>query len=139
MRAALSPNRFGHTNVAYFNLFADAFLNGQLDLRDTPWNTVDLIDYGGKIYAYWPPLPAILVAPLVAMFGIGVSDVLYTVVFGAISIALLARLLVALDQTGIAPLDAARRGIIVAAVAFGSVVLILSPLGAVWYSAQIIG
>lgn len=138
-RAALSPNRFGHTNVAYFNLLADAFLHGQFNLRATPWNTVDLIDYGGKIYAYWPPFPALLVAPLVAVFGIGVSDVLYTVVCGAIAIALLARLLVALDQAGIAPLDAPRRGIIVATVAFGSVVLILSPLGAVWYSAQIIG
>lgn len=139
LRAAMSPNHFGHTNVAYFNLLADAFLHGQLDLRLTPWNTVDLVHYGGKLYPYWPPFPAILITPLVAIFGVGVSDVLYTVVLGALSIALLARLLLALDETGIAPLDAARRGIIVATCAFGSVLLILSPIGAVWYSAQIIG
>ncbi len=139
LRAAISPNHFGHTNVAYFNLLADAFLHGQLDLRLTPWNTVDLVQYGGKLYPYWPPFPAILITPLVALFGVGVSDVLYTVVLGALSIALLARLLLALDETGIAPLDAARRGIIVAACAFGSVLLILSPIGAVWYSAQIVG
>lgn len=139
LRAALSPNHFGHTNVAYFNLLADAFLHGQLYLRLAPWNMVDLVHYAGRLYLYWPPFPAILVMPLVIIFGVGVSDVLYTVVLGALSIALLAQLLIALDETGIAPLSAVRRGIIVATCAFGSVLLILSPLGAVWYSAQIIG
>src|SRR3954447_26742084 len=91
-RAALSPNHLQHTNVAYFNFLADAFLHGQLSLRLPTWNTVDLIQYGGATYAYWPPFPAILLMPLVALFGLGVSDVAFTVVFGAIGIGLLARL-----------------------------------------------
>src|SRR5262245_15971184 len=80
-RAALSPNHFRPTNVAYFNFIADAFLHGQLSLRIPTWNTVDLIQYGGATYAYWPPFPAILLAPLVALFGVGISDVAFTVVF----------------------------------------------------------
>lgn len=73
---------------------------------------------------YWPPFPALVVMPLVAIFGIGVSDVIYTAVFTALSIALLAKLLQLLDYTGVAPLSIERRAIIVATMSFGSVLLI---------------
>lgn len=76
---------------------------------------------------------------MVALFGVGTSDVLYTAVFGAVTIALLARFLAALDLCGIAPLSVERRGIMVAALAFGSVLLILAPVGTVWFTAQIVG
>jgi hypothetical protein len=124
---------------AYFNYLADAFLHGELALRQTPPHTLDLVYYADRVYLYWPPFPAIVVAPLVALFGVGVSDRLYTAVIAALAIGLLARLLVALDQSGIAPLDAARRGILVAGVAFGSFVLILAPAGNVWSTAQLLG
>jgi hypothetical protein len=139
VRALLAPTRLGPTEFAYFNFLADAFLHGQLSLRLPTPRDVDLVFFAGRVYLYWPPFPAILVTPLVALFGVNVSDILYTLVVAAITVALLAYLLVILDKTGVAPLSAERRAILVATVAFGSVVLILAPIGAVWNTAQIIG
>lgn len=138
-RAAFSPSGYQRTSTAYFNFLADAFLHGQLYLRFSPDNVADLVFYGGRYYLYWPPFPAILVMPLVALFGSGVSDILYTAVLTALSIALLAKLLQLLDQQQIAPLSIERRGILVATMAFGSVLLILAPAGRVWHTAQIVG
>jgi hypothetical protein len=138
-RAAAYPEHLARTSVAYFNYLADAFLHGQLHLRQLPPGTVDLVFYGDRIYLYWPPFPALLVAPLVALFGVGVSDTAYTAALGALSVALVARLLAALDECGIAPLDAGRRGLLVATIAFGSVVLILAHEGAVWTTSQLVG
>jgi hypothetical protein len=77
--------------------------------------------------------------PLVRLFGVNTSDVLYTVSFGAITIGLVAKLLATLDRTGVAPLSVERRAILVVTCAFGSVLLILVPAAGVWYSAQVVG
>lgn len=139
LRAAISQEGLGGTHYTYFNYLADAFLHGQLYLRLVPDRTLDLVLHDGRIFLYWPPFPALLLTPLVAVFGVGVSDVLVTAVLGGLSIALLAGVLAALDRCGIAPLSAERRGIIVATIAFGSVVLILAPAGGAWYTGQLVG
>lgn len=138
-RAALGPGGWDQTRYAYFNWLADAFLHGQLHLLVDLPETRDLIGYGGKLYLYWPPFPAIVVLPLVALFGTGVSDIVYTAAIGAATAALVAWLLALLDQRGVAPLDPARRAILGLTMAFGSVQLILAPVGTVWFTAQLIG
>ncbi len=138
LRAAWGT-QLARSDDAYFNYLAEAFLHGQTYLRQTPPHTLDLVYYGDRIYLYWPPFPAVLVAPLVALFGVGVSDRLYTAVIAALAIGLLARLLAALDLAGVAPLDATRRGILVVGVALGSFLLILAPAGNVWSTAQLLG
>lgn len=139
LRAMLSPGGLQRTSTAYFNFLADALLHGQLHFRISPVNIADLVYFGERFYPYWPPFPALLVMPLVAIFGTGVSDVIYTAVFTAISVALLAKLLQILDRAGVAPLSAERRAILVTTIAFGSVLLILAPVGRVWHTAQVIG
>lgn len=137
--AGLSPRFLGHSDFAYFNYLADAFLHGQLSLRLPTVQDIDLVLFADKVYLYWPPFPAILVMPLVALFGVAVSDVIYTAILAAISVALLAKVLEHLGMAGIAPLDAARRAILVATCAFGSVLFTLSPHGSVWITAQVVG
>jgi hypothetical protein len=139
LRTAINRQHFTSSPFAYFNYLADAFLHGQLHLRLTPESTVDLVQYGDRLYLYWSPFPALLLTPLVALFGVAVSDRLYTAVLAAITVALLAHFLARLNDTGIAPLTTERRGLIVATVAFGSVLAILGTQGNVWYTAQIIG
>lgn len=139
VRAAFSPSGYARTSTAYFNFLADAFLHGQLSLRATPENVADLVYYGGHYYLYWPPFPALVVLPLVALFGSGVSDILYTAILTAFSVALVAKLLQLLDRQQIAPLSVERRAILVTTMAFGSVLLILAPAGRVWHTAQIVG
>ncbi len=138
-RAGLSTSGLRQTRDAYFNFLADAFLHGQLHLRLAPLNDLDLVILEDRVYLHFLPFPAVLLMPLVALFGVDLSDVVYTPVIAAISVALLAGLLQALDRTGLAPLSVERRALLVATVAFGSVLLILAPAGGVWFTAQIVG
>jgi hypothetical protein len=139
IRASLNLNGFRQTEFANFNYLADAFLHGQLHLRLLPDNVKDLILLDDRFYLYWPPFPAAVLVPLIKLFGVGLTDITYTAVFGAITVALTAKLLAVLDETGIAPLSVERRALLVITVAFGSVVLFLAPLGTVWFTAQLIG
>lgn len=137
--AGLAPNRLQSSQFAYFNYLADAFLHGQLSLRLQPPQLLDLVLHEGKLFLYWPPFPAIALLPLVALFGVGVSDVLFTVIVGAATIGLLARFLAALDDAGVTQLREERRAILVVSVAFGTVLIILIPGGTVWYTGQVVG
>lgn len=139
IRASLNFSGFKQTEFASFNYLADAFLRGQLHLRVIPDNVKDLIFHDERFYLYWPPFPAVVLMPVVRVFGAGVTDITYTAIFGAVAVALVAKLLAMLDATGIAPLSVERRALLVITVAFGSVVLILAPVGKVWFTAQLIG
>lgn len=139
VRARIAPWGWEQTRFADFSWLADAFLHGQLSLRFAPDDTRDLITYGGQLYLYWPPFPAVLLLPLVALFGVGISDVIYTALIGAASVAFVAWLLAILDRIGFAPLDAPRRALLTLTMAFGSVQLILAPAGTVWFTAQLLG
>src|SRR5689334_3840923 len=55
--------------TAYFDQLADAFLHGQLYLAAPP-ATDDLTLYGGRWYVPFPPLPALLLLPWVAIGGL---------------------------------------------------------------------
>lgn len=138
-RAGLADRGLQRTDFAYFNLLADAFLHGQLHLRLPTVDGTDLVNYGGRVFLHFPPFPALLVLPLVALFGAGTSDVVYTVTLGAVTVGLLAHLLAVLDRLGIAPLPAERRAILVATCAFGTFLLILVPVAEVWYTVQVVG
>ncbi|MCX6350676.1 MAG: hypothetical protein NTX03_02315 [Bacteroidetes bacterium] len=72
----------------YFRHLADAFLNGRLDIINPPSKT-DLVIYHGKYFIYWPPVPALVFVPLVALFGVELPDILISCLFAAINVWLL--------------------------------------------------
>ncbi|MEZ4678153.1 MAG: hypothetical protein R2932_28450 [Caldilineaceae bacterium] len=95
---------FQHTatpDVAYFNNLADAFLHGRLYLVNPP-STDDLTFYAGQWYVPFPPLPALLMVPWVALYGLAdVNTVFFGALFGALNVTLLFLLLRTLpDSTG---------------------------------------
>jgi hypothetical protein len=124
---------------AYYNYLADAFLHGQLNLRLIPADTLDLSYFQGQYFLYWPPLPAILLMPFVALFGVQFSDIVFTVIIGAVNVSLVAQLLRTACRRGIIRLSKLRRGILVAFFALGTVHLILAPYGRVWFTGQLVG
>jgi hypothetical protein len=126
----------GISSSPYFNYLADAFIHGQLSLRIVPPNLHDLAFFNGHYYMYWPPFPAILLMPFIAIFGVGFSDVFFTLVIGALNVALVAYIFRLLDKQNLIPLDADERGILTIFFAFGTVHLFLSSLGIV--SSQVI-
>ncbi len=133
------PSLFHVSEGAYFNFLADAFLHGQLHLRITPEKTHDLVLFNGHYYLYWPPFPALLMVPLVAVFGLGLSDIFLTLVAAAVNVTLTLLLLGNLRARGLVELPDFHMWMLLAAFAFGTVHLTLAPLGRVWFTAQILG
>ena len=129
----------GHASrFAYYNYLADAFLHGQLSLHLLPAQVHDLVLYHGNYYLYWPPFPAVLLAPFVAVFGVGFSDVLFTLALGSLDVGLVALLLRQADRRGIISLSSLQRALLVLFFALGTVMLTLAPYGRVWYTGQLV-
>ncbi len=64
----------------YYNYLADAFLHGRVSFRLQPQSTIDLSFYQRHSYPYWPPFPAVLLMPFIAIFGVHFSDIIFTLV-----------------------------------------------------------
>lgn len=122
---------------AYLNYLADAFLHGQLYLRQIPPLTLDLSLYQGRYYLFWGPLPAVLDMPLVAIFGLGVSDVLQSIFFAALTAALFALLLRRMTQREFVVLTPVQRGLLVLFFILGTAITPLPAPGSIWYQIQI--
>jgi hypothetical protein len=127
------------SKYSYFNGLADAFLHGQLHLRTLPQSFHDLSIFQNRAYLYWPPFPALVLLPFVALWGIGFSDILFTIVLGAANVALVAVLLQQAQRRGLIDSTPTQRALLVLTFALGSVHVTLAPYGRVWYTAQLIG
>ena len=77
----------------HYVYLADALLHGQVHLIHLPPTTYDLLQHNGQWYVAGSPMPSIMMLPFVALFGLGFSDVLFSVVLGAINVALVYSLL----------------------------------------------
>ena len=136
---AMHKSIFNASEVAYFNYLADALLHGQLNLRIIPPNQLDLSLFNGKYFLYWSPMPAIIMMPFIAIFGIGFSDILFTLVIAGVNVGLMAVLLRQACKHNILELSKAQRGLLVAFFAFGTVHITLAPFGRVWFTGQLVG
>ena len=127
------------SNYAYFNYLADAFGHGQLHLRITPVSIHDLSVFNGRYYLYWPPFPALVLLPFVAVWGVEVSDILLTIGIGGLNVALVALLLRGATARRIIELSTMERSLLVLCFALGTTHTALAPYGRVWYTGQLIG
>ena len=69
----------------YFVYYAHALLQGQLHFAEAPPAMLDLARFEGRLYMHHPPFPAALLAPLVAVFGLELSDRLMSVLLGSLN------------------------------------------------------
>ncbi len=120
------------TNQAYrhFVYMADAFLSGRVHLEGVPEYYHDVIAFGGRLYAPFPPVPAILLLPAVAAVGPRTDQ-------GRFGQAL-AALAVAVFVAGLRRWSIPRpvRLFTAAALAFGSVLWPATAIGTSWFFAQ---
>ncbi len=137
--AGMQGSLWSVSQNGYYNYLADAFLHGQLHLRIVPPITHDLSVYQGRYYLYWPPFPAILMMPFVALFGVSFSDTLLNLAIGALNVAMVAILLRQASIHRVIKLSRVRRGLLVMCFALGTVHLTLAPFGRVWNTGQLIG
>ncbi|MCW5874089.1 MAG: hypothetical protein KIS88_05535 [Anaerolineales bacterium] len=124
-------------SAAYFNLLAEAFVQGRLYLIDPP-TTIDLTLHNGQWYVPFPPLPALLMLPWVALFGVGsLNTVVFTAVLGAASVVLVFLILNELARRGWTQLSTSDNLWLTLLFGLGSVHWYMATLGEVWFVAQI--
>lgn len=120
------------TNPAYrhFVYMADAFLDGRTHMEQVPTYYHDIITFRGRTYAPFPPLPALVLMPAVAVAGLQTDQ-------GRIG-QMLAALAAAVFATALARLGIPRpvRLFTVGALAFGSVLWPAAAIGTSWFFAQ---
>ncbi|MCB0098916.1 MAG: hypothetical protein KDE46_24450, partial [Caldilineaceae bacterium] len=123
--------------MAYFDHLADAFRQGQLYLAHPP-STHDLTQFAGRWYVPFPPLPALLLLPWVALRGLAATNtVLFSTLLGALNVLLVHLLLDALSRRGWSKLSTVDNLWLTLLFGLGCVHWYMATLGSVWFVAQI--
>ncbi len=137
--ATLGPRIHGTSPNAHFVYLADSFLHGQLDLRaKKPPSDNDWARYGGRIYVSFPPFPAVVIAPLVAIWGTKTWDSLFWSVLAGFGPALLFTLLRRLREVGLSERTQRDDWLLTILFAFGSVYYYVAVQGTVWFAAHVV-
>ncbi len=115
----------------YFVRLADAFLHGRITLLEAPSWLNELIPAGpGEWYVAYPPFPAVVLVPIVALFGTDIHEQIVSSVIGGASVGLVWLLLV--------PFALSRRArfVLTATFGLGTVLWYVSEVGSTWYLAH---
>jgi hypothetical protein len=134
----------GHTQFNHFALLADAWLHGRQDLAGGPpayaMNN-DFVEFHGRTYISFPPLPAVLMLPFVALAGSAENfdDGQFAVWMAGIAPAALLLVLEKLRVTGRSPRTERQDVLLSLLFAFGTVYFFSAVEGTVWFIAMIVG
>jgi hypothetical protein len=130
----VTTSRSGRFN--YHMYLAETFLQGSLSLvRDMP-NVLDLSVYNGKLYLYWGPMPAVVLMPLVFIFGADWPDSWLSMGLAALNTAAIFVLLKT-SSWRFHQLPLSKIIILTAVYGFGSPLLPLALDGTVWFVSQL--
>ncbi len=121
-----------HDYFNYFSHLADAFLHGRLYLINPPSTFEELIKAGNKYFLIYPPMPAVLLMPYVAILGVSFDHVPVSFLMGGFNIALVYLIMRKLTEK-----EEIRIWMSVL-FGFGTIHWYLATVGSVWYFAQIV-
>lgn len=137
--ALLGDRLRGISENAHFVYLAQSFLHGQLEVvGNRPPGTNDWAFYAGKWFVSFPPLPALIILPAVAIWGLAVWDSLFWAILAGVGPALVYVLLRALREQGRSQRSAREDLVYTLLFAFGSVYFFVSVQGTVWFSAHVV-
>lgn len=135
--SALLLDRTSTPDKAFFNFLADAFLHGRLFLTNPP-SLQDLVNFDGKWYVPFPPLPALLLLPWVACAGVArTNTVFFGSLMGALNTALVFLLLQSLSKRTWSKLSLADNIGLTVLFGLGCVHWYMNIQGSVWFLGQI--
>lgn len=124
-------SRGQHVHLNYFVPLADAFLHGRLYVAEAPRWLNELVPFEGRHYVVYPPMPAVLLMPFVAVWGAGMNQGLVSVAIGALDVALC---YLVLQRFGLS----ARRAVGFSLLfAFGTIFWFSVQVGTSWHFAQV--
>ncbi|BDG10442.1 hypothetical protein [Anaeromyxobacter paludicola] len=137
--AFAGPHLLQTSQAPHFLWQAQAWLHGQLHLLAPPPNLNDWARVGERWYVSFPPGPALLLVPGVALLGLGFPDVAFTVAFAALNVVLVFRVLERLRESGEDRRTRAEDVALALLFAFGTVSFSCSIRGEVWFTAEVLG
>lgn len=118
----------------YFSRLADAFLHGRYWLDEAPSWLNELIPAGdGRWYVAYPPMPAVLALPFVAVFGREFPAQVYSSLYAGLATGLV---YLVLGRLGLA-LRVRDRLALTAVFAFGTAFWYVAISGSAWYFAHV--
>lgn len=120
------------TPYDYFVRLADAFLHGRIALDSAPSWLNELVPAanGSGWYVVYPPMPAVLLMPFVALFGTALPQEVPSCLFGGLAVGLVWLVL------GRFALTSRARALLTAVFAFGTVFWYVTEVGSAWYISQ---
>ncbi|HEX4355585.1 MAG TPA: hypothetical protein VHZ95_21815, partial [Polyangiales bacterium] len=137
--ATLGARVRGPSDNPHFVSLAESYLHGQLSVvGDRPPGYNDWAHYKDHWYVVFPPLPAVLILPAVAVWGSAVWDRLYWALFAGLGPALLFVLLRHLREARGSGRSAREDLALVALFAFGSAYYYTAVQGTVWFAAHVV-
>ena len=93
--------RSAQSTQVHYAFLADAFLHARLDVNPTEApELIELIPHNGRYYVAYPPMPAVILMPLVAAFGVTFPPALASIMLAALCVGLVFLLLRRLDFDG---------------------------------------
>jgi len=128
-----------HSSDNHYVYMAEGMVHGRLHLEGAPPHRNDWAKYGDEWYVSFPPAPAVLMIPGVAIWGLDLNDRIFTLLFAAAGPALLLLLLQTLAAAG--RIDRRRRDLwlLAALYGLGTVYFFAAVQGSVWYTAHMVG
>lgn len=126
----LISNRGEGAGWNHFVVLADAFLHGHLYVAN---NLTELTSWGGHYFVVYPPMPAILLMPFVAVFGSTFYQPILSILLGAINVVLAYKVLMKLFKSQ------KLVSWISILYAFGTIQWYHAEVGSSWYVAHIVG
>jgi hypothetical protein len=124
---------------SHFVSLAQSFLQGQLAVVDNrPFGNNDWARYKGHWFVSFPPFPAVIIMPAVAVFGPKVWDRLFWAIFAGLGPALLYILLRYLRESGRSNRNIRDDIALTFLFAFGTVYYFTAVQGTTWYAAHVV-
>jgi hypothetical protein len=132
-----------HTQYNHYALLADAWLHGRQDLPSGPppyTQNNDFVEYQGKTYISFPPLPAMLMLPFVKLSGSAENfrDGQFIIWLAGLAPAVLFLVLEKLRRTGRSPRSERQNLVLSFLYAFGTVYFFTAVEGTVWFAAMVV-
>ncbi len=123
----------------HFVHLAESFLHGQLSvLGDKPPGYNDWAHYGDHWFVSFPPFPAVVILPAVAIWGTATLDRLFWAILAGFGPALLFVLLRRLSERGESTRTTRENLLLTALFAFGTVFFYVAVQGTVWFAAHVL-
>ena len=111
----------------HFVYLADAFLHGKLGLSGQGTALAEIVNYNNNFYVVYPPMPAVLLVPFVAVFGTSFDQSLMSIGLASLGVALTWLML---KKTGV---KGSKLLWLVALFGFGTCFWFTAAVGSSWY------